>query len=388
MATDAEIREAGYKYIPQQQYLQNPFVLPTSTEEEDQLGSATGSGIPYTNAFTGGGGGGPLSTQNLMTGFGTAITDRQAKLNEMNRPMRPERRTANYNQPGQGVFTPAEQPTFKRSIQDFIYDKVPYIDRPQSYEDIMTKGYQKPTGRGLPTIFNFMNKMGIQNFASLPQSDQAFITSQKGYTGPTVFGQIGSNMGHSIDPFGKNVESMFGNYAEGVRKDYEKLSDYFGSEKFSKKYGDATLTLNEETGQYEFTGVDPRVVGTKLDPNYMNKMNLARYGFRKNQINKQEGIKSDLGLIDEARAEDIRQTQGRIDRDETNINRATERGQAINKNEGVGTVNPTSAYGKDQGYTGGSANPHTQSGWSGSTKEKMAYGGRVPFFYGGIATAL
>ena len=39
MATDAEIREAGYKYIPQQQYLQNPFVLPTSTEEEDQLGS-------------------------------------------------------------------------------------------------------------------------------------------------------------------------------------------------------------------------------------------------------------------------------------------------------------------------------------------------------------
>ena len=64
--------------------------------------------------------------QNLIGDFNTAITDRQAKLNEMNRPMRPERRTANYNQPGQGVFTPAEEPTFKRSISRcFIYDKVP-----------------------------------------------------------------------------------------------------------------------------------------------------------------------------------------------------------------------------------------------------------------------
>jgi len=158
--------QKGYEYLPQKQYSLN-YQLPTT--EEDQLGSATGAGIPYTNAFTGGGGNnyyqGP--TKNLITNFGTAITDRQAKINEMNRPMRPERRTANYNQPGQGVFTPAEQPTFKRRISDFIYDKVPYINRPQSYQDIMTKGYQEPEGPGLPTIFNFMNKMGIQNFASL-----------------------------------------------------------------------------------------------------------------------------------------------------------------------------------------------------------------------------
>ena len=29
MATDQEIRDAGYKYIPRQQYLLNPFEIPT-----------------------------------------------------------------------------------------------------------------------------------------------------------------------------------------------------------------------------------------------------------------------------------------------------------------------------------------------------------------------
>ena len=53
MATDQEIRAAGYYNIPQQKYLQNPFVIPT---EQDDLTAATGAGIPYTNAFTGGSG--------------------------------------------------------------------------------------------------------------------------------------------------------------------------------------------------------------------------------------------------------------------------------------------------------------------------------------------
>ena len=51
MATDQEIRDAGFKYIPQQQYLQNPFELPAADPVTDQ-------GIVATNAFTGGGGDG------------------------------------------------------------------------------------------------------------------------------------------------------------------------------------------------------------------------------------------------------------------------------------------------------------------------------------------
>ena len=76
------------------------------------------------------------------------------------------------------------------------------------------------------------------------------------------------------------------------------------------------------------------------------------------------------------RAAAIQKTQGGIDRSETDINKATEQNIAINKNEGVGSVNPHSAYGKAQGYTGGHHNPHTQTGWSGSTQKK-AQGGIV-----------
>jgi hypothetical protein len=60
MATDQEIRDAGFKYIPQQQYLQNPFELPTTPEEEPVINQ----GIVNTNAFTGGGGGNDFSVYN------------------------------------------------------------------------------------------------------------------------------------------------------------------------------------------------------------------------------------------------------------------------------------------------------------------------------------
>jgi len=50
MATDQEIREAGYYAIPQQQYLLNPFELPQDQEP------VTNAGIVNTNAFANSGG--------------------------------------------------------------------------------------------------------------------------------------------------------------------------------------------------------------------------------------------------------------------------------------------------------------------------------------------
>ena len=66
MATDQEIRDAGFKYIPQQKYLQNPFELPTADPVTDQ-------GIVATNAFTGSGGDG-FNPQGNMFGEGTAVS--------------------------------------------------------------------------------------------------------------------------------------------------------------------------------------------------------------------------------------------------------------------------------------------------------------------------
>ena len=45
MATDREIRDRGFKYIPEQQYLKYPFELPQDQEP------VTNSGIVNTNAF-------------------------------------------------------------------------------------------------------------------------------------------------------------------------------------------------------------------------------------------------------------------------------------------------------------------------------------------------
>ena len=46
MATDQEIRDKGFKYIPQQKYLQSPFELPENQEP------VVNEGIVNTNAFT------------------------------------------------------------------------------------------------------------------------------------------------------------------------------------------------------------------------------------------------------------------------------------------------------------------------------------------------
>ncbi len=47
MATDQEIRDAGFKYIPEQKYLQSPFQLPIAP-----VPPVANEGIVNTNAFT------------------------------------------------------------------------------------------------------------------------------------------------------------------------------------------------------------------------------------------------------------------------------------------------------------------------------------------------
>ncbi len=66
MATDQEIRDAGFKYIPQQQYLLSPFEIPTAEEP------VTNQGIVNTNAFANSGGNN-FNIAGNMFGEGTAV---------------------------------------------------------------------------------------------------------------------------------------------------------------------------------------------------------------------------------------------------------------------------------------------------------------------------
>jgi len=69
MATDQEIRDAGFKYIPQQKYLQNPFEIPTAPAPPPPVSG----GITNTNAFANSGGGNDFNLSGNAFGYGTAV---------------------------------------------------------------------------------------------------------------------------------------------------------------------------------------------------------------------------------------------------------------------------------------------------------------------------
>ena len=132
------------------------------------------------------------------------------------------------------------------------------------------------------------------------------------------------------------------------------------SETLGSKYGisksdiqgiiDGTITEEEIEEKYGIT--------TNLISNLRN-INLAKINFNKIKT-KTQSIKE---LKEKQRRQkEIAKVQARVNKNEDRINKGAEKG---NK---TGTVNPHSAYGKSQGYTGGTHNPHTDTGWSGSSK--------------------
>ena len=192
--------------------------------------------------------------------------------------------------------------TLGQRIQNFAYDNIPFVSRPQTAEQILAQGYQQ--GSTLPGLSGFLNS--ISRFNELPRGDQAFIARNTGYRGPTVFGE--NTGGGNVDPFGLNVTSGFGNYAEAVEKQVDRLDDYFGGEKFDKKYGkDTKLQLDEETGLYSFVGKNA------AEANRMNKMNLARYNFYTNQVNQRNADRRAAEERIQRQAERTRQIQQQLD---------------------------------------------------------------------------
>ena len=163
-------------------------------------------------------------------------------------------------------YIPAEKPTFNRKVNDFIYDTLGFT-KPQSADQILEEGYNKPYGSGgLGILGAILGKM--DNYSNLPVADQAFIAKNMGYTGPTVFGA--NDSGLSKDPFGLNTRSAFGNYAERVGVESEKLGDLLGKD-LAGKYG---ATFNPETGMFES---DDEEAAAKA--NQMTKMLRAKFNF-------------------------------------------------------------------------------------------------------------
>lgn len=154
---------------------------------------------------------------------------------------------------------------------------------------------------GFGPISMVLSKM--DKFDTLPALDQQFIKQSMGYRGPTVFGE--NTGGGYVDPFGVNVRSAFGNYAEKVRDDFSSLGDSL-SGRLSEKYG---ATFNSETGMFESEDEEAAAKANK-----MTKMMRAKYNFRQKQIQQQEFDKKIAEQQEAARRADIQRIQSSLDR--------------------------------------------------------------------------
>ena len=127
---------------------------------------------------------------------------------------------------------------------------------------------------GFGPISFVLNKM--DKFNTLPTIDQEFIKRNMGYRGPTVFGE--NTSGLSKDPFGINTRSAFGNYAEFVGKEAEKLGDTLSATgKVGSKFAGATF--NPVTGEFELDDESKLTARQLADINKRTNMLRQRYQF-------------------------------------------------------------------------------------------------------------
>jgi len=208
---DQDIYASGQQYIPQEQYRlnYNPQSLASS---ENALAGITGTqrARPYYPQGGGGGGGG-LNTNQLIGDFYGATGSRQKGLEN------PNWLGTQANKFGLGqrsVKDMVNPPTgnYSRSIADtknFGLDVLPGQDQYGEMPGVI-EGDERMIGNLPLGIGSMINKYMPDKYYDMKPVDQAYIQSQMGYSGPTVFGE---NTMANKDPFGVNVRSALGDYA-------------------------------------------------------------------------------------------------------------------------------------------------------------------------------
>ena len=396
---DQAIYSAGDFFIPQERFRAAPYSASTPTAPDSP--SAAGISAVYrpqdrgVNPFTGG-------ISDLTTSFQTAVDNRQDRLRSLNMPLEQKgvrgddiimERLAPIGAPedlyegsiegipitipgASGIYQPGAKNTIGRKIADTFYS-IPGFNKPQTAEMIMQEGYTGSSGG--PGILGMM--LGsIDKYGSLPRPDQAFIAANMGYTGPTVFGE--NTGGGSKDPFGLNVRSAFGNYAERVGTEATKLGDLL-SNKMADRYGKETsgISFNPATGMFEADDKDdPRAVNAALKATQMNKMNIAKFNYytqktkERNEFREQEKRRQEEAFQAQLNREQRSQRQ----RDLSTIEQAYR----------------DFASGRDDGYASGSAGVQSDGSYNdpfdpgGGEKDGGFIDGtnrRMDFMGGGLA---
>jgi len=292
---DQGIYAAGDFFIPQEKYRAAPYNVnqPNNPDEVP-------AGIPTLYQSQGGGGGGALQAGDInYDSFAKAGFD--AYANRQPTPLVDDLYQSKLDKSFMGFPSYRQQELTGPDMGEYIGSGT---DVPL---ELTTAGrIQKGLGSVKEGIGSFADKIGgfgpismvlskMDKFDTLPALDQQFIKQSMGYTGPTVFGE--NTGGNYVDPFGVNVRSAFGNYAEKVRSDFDKLSETLGvGGKISEKYG---VSYDPVTGK--FTG-DPEDIENFKQ---MNKLNIAKLNFRYKQKLQQDFDKKIADQKEKARLAEI-----------------------------------------------------------------------------------
>jgi len=371
---DQKVYDSGYKYIPRSEFLLSPFKIPVPETKDSSSGIP--SLIPRNS-----GGSGALQAGNInYNDFARAGFD--AYANRQPTPLVDDLYQSKLDKTFMGFPSYEQQQLTGPDMGEYIASGT---DVPL---ELTTAGrIQQGLGSVKEGIGGLVDKMGgfgpvsailsrMDKFDTLPELDQQFIKQSMGYRGPTVFGE--NTGGGYVDPFGVNVRSAFGNYAEKVRDDFSGLEESL-TDRLSGKYG---AQFNPATGLFESEDEEAAALANKN-----TSMMRKKYAFRKKQL-EQQAFDEDIARQQEAAAEEERKAaiirertfaaQGRSDPSDPSRQDASGRrpgsgsGPTVRDDQGDRGSGQTGGYSYDSGGRQG-------FGYG------LADGGRVYYMDGGLA---
>ena len=314
--TDQRIRDQGFNFVPFDRYLAAPF-QPSNISFDVN----TGAGIPNVFQPRSVTRDGPQSFTNegvagLIDDFTT--TTQNKYFDRQPTPLVDNLRQSKLDRTFMGFPSFREQQLTGPDLGEYVGTDT---DVPL---ELTTAGrIQSGLGSFRDAFGNVVNRAAafgpisfvarsLDKFSSLPETDQAFINMNLGYTGPTVFGE--NTSGLPKDPYGINTRSMFGNYAEYVRDKAD-------------EYSDITDEEYEQLSKFQ---------KQKVDFYRQQQKKLAQIEKQKQQQQYNEYVRS-------GRQAEVRDLQARIDRGEFNrsapdrdLGSVTEASAAASKGVGGG----------------------------------------------------
>jgi len=359
---DQGIYAAGDFFIPQERYRAAPYNVnqPNNPDEVP-------AGIPAVYQSQGGGGGGALQAGDInYDSFAKAGFD--AYANRQPTPLVDDLYQSKLDKTFMGFPSYRQQELTGPDMGEYIGSgtDVP-LELTTAGKIQQGLGSAKEGLAGLAKNFKGIGPItailgSMDKFDTLPALDQEFIKANMGYTGPTVFGE--NTSGLSKDPFGRNVRSAFGNYAEKVREDFTNLGTALSpTGKIGGKSAYQGATFNPETGLFESDDEDLADYANK-----MTKMVRSKFMFDKKAVDQQEKNKRDAEKAERVQAiQDNQRTQRRSDGSGGgNLTRSRDQGGlglSASQAQSVSAANAAAGMG----------------GWG------LADGGRVPYMMGGLA---